>query len=186
MIAYLRYLLFLVLAGSIFDGNVSAYTNVSDSVKLYNDYLEKASRMEGLAMPDSALYFYNKISALPLSSHILATNYLKVGDIYRTLSRFRDAELQIAKFDSLYLSLIIEDSLLIAQRDYLYGKLLSNKGEFERASPYFNKSYELKVKILGPDAPALAKVHNFKGINYYFQGKYDLAMNEYNQAHRIC
>ncbi len=152
----------------------------------YESLMEKAAKMELLSKTDSALHYYNQIIDLPLDKAQLATTHLNIGDAYRKLSEFKSVEHHIFKFDSIYQADQLTDSLLIAKRDYLYGKLLSNKGAFDQAMPYFNNTIRLKNKLLGEQSPELARIYNFKGINLYFLGEYDLALQEYRRAHRVC
>jgi CHAT domain-containing protein len=157
-----------------------------DKNEAYLQHLYDAFAMDENQKYDSAIFFYNRLINLSSTSDSMAINFIRIGDKYRVLSEFQKANEQIKKFDSLLRTETITDSSLVAIRVYLEAKILSNRGAFAEAVPYFERSIHLEIKSHGKNSSSLAKIYNFKGINYYFQGEYEQAMDSYLKAEQIC
>lgn len=152
----------------------------------YSYLLMQARNMEELSKTDSAVYYYEQLIKLKLSPDSIAINILRIGDLYRNISNFELANVQLLKFDSLYVSHKLSNNRLLGKRTYLQAKIFSNRGAFDDANPYFERTLNLKSSVFGASSYELAKVYNFKGINHYFQGQYEQAMRDYRMAHFLC
>lgn len=154
--------------------------------KDYGFYLLKLRQTDMQSQSDSALYFAGQLMEHSLLPDSMAINLLRIGDIYRVRNDYALARSQLALFDSLFHAYGLNDSLLLAKKIYLQAKILTTQGAFIEALPIYDSSIQIKSRLLGPDHIRLAKVYNYKGINYHYMHNYDEAMRNYQKGLEIC
>lgn len=152
----------------------------------YLYYLEQLRQTDIHAQSDTALYYAGQLLQKSLVPDSLAINLLRLGDVYRVRNAYDLAREQLHIFDSIFTGHKLNDSLLLAKRIYLQAKILTTQGAFNEALPFHDSCIQIKSRILGPNHIRLAKVYNYRGINYHYTHDYDEAMRNYQQGLAIC
>ncbi len=65
------------------------------------------------------------------------------------------------------------------------GGAYDNKGDYDRALEYYQKSLKIGLKKLGPEHPGVAIDYNNTGVAYDSKGEYDRAIEYYQKALKI-
>lgn len=129
----------------------------------------KAQYYDSLAMPDSALYWLDKVVPARLPIDKVVRYYLLKASQLRQLKRFDEAW---KLHDSVVALLVQADPTpdLAAEAEFLKGRLFNDRGNYLGALQSFESAEKLIDRSQTYDTGLLIRILNFKSIANYYTG----------------
>jgi CHAT domain-containing protein len=176
VITYL--LIFLFFANALANFN-------SEEKKHYHTLMKSARSFEKLRKPDSALLSLNLAFEMVANPDSIAKIRLMKGNLHRMKNDFEKALEEVAEVEKMFARKFISDSSLLIEKQFLTGKILSDKGDFKQAMQHFDEGITFWNLKTSGSVILLARIYNYRGITHYFLGDLDGALADYRMAERV-
>lgn len=169
-------LLLLILLLAALPFTFIAKTDASGS-----DPFKYARYYDSLAMPDSALFWLDKISTTELTAESRLRYFLLRAGQLRQINRTEDAW---AYNDSIQKILpnYSPSPGLSAEILFLAGRLLNDRGDYLAAIQSFDSAENLLNRSSGYDTGLLIRILNFKSISKYYLGEFNASAEDLKKA----
>ncbi len=137
---------------------------------------------------DSSLYFFEQAGKLykETNNWIDYTKcLLKISNNLRIKGELNKALDQIQQIEKNKNINLINNKNLFAELLHIKGLICGNKGDYDDAINFLNKSIEYRIEANGENDTTLAKTYNNIGTFFFYKGKYYKALKYYQKALEI-
>jgi CHAT domain-containing protein len=152
--------------------------NVESLARSYNQlgviYMENGQFDSSMLMAQEALQHFRTLPAGRENQLQLARCLQNIGILYKEMNRYGEAIVHYE--EALGICSTQKDGDLEARILYNTGFAVELQGDFERSLDYFQKAYDVFVRLHGENAPVLAIVLNKLANNYFQLSNYDAAL----------